>query len=115
MICLKNVNISLLKNFLGIDVEIVKKDNKSFINIPVDCTIEKDGKIIKIKLDKEYKISITDGDYFVIDYKSSKDFHRYLLNLNGEKGIFIFKKCLNTEELLHFMLSIFFIEKLIEE
>ncbi|ABR30528.1 hypothetical protein SU69_03430 [Thermosipho melanesiensis] len=115
MICTKNINIALLKNFLGLELETFQKEDKIFIKAPISCTIEKNNEIIKIHLDKDYIISINDGDYYVLDYKYSKNFHRYIFFLNGEKGIFIFKKQLKNEEVLHFLLSIFFVEKIIKE
>lgn len=116
MIQLENIDIELLKKFLGnsIKLNFTKKGNIFYCNSDKQCKITSKENQIDIKFENEnYIISTKNGNYSVLDYKSDGNIHRYVFNLNGEKGLFIFKTKLSDKEILHFLLSIFFIEKLV--
>ncbi|ACJ75359.1 hypothetical protein H17ap60334_01321 [Thermosipho africanus H17ap60334] len=116
MITFEKINIELLKRFLGdsINLNVSQKGNKFFCDSSKTCSIVKKDDAIVIELEEEkYLISKSSGNYYLLDYKSADNFHRYIFNIDGEKALFVFKKALNEEEILHLLLSIFFIEKIL--
>lgn len=131
-VCLANIDVELLKKFLGIPLEFKNLEDFQEISCEetgnlffiaetkevldkLDCDIEilkEDNKIV-IREDKEYIISINNGYYYLLNFKSDGEIFRYLFKLGDAEGFFVFKKELNENEILHFLLSIFFIEKIL--
>ncbi|MBO8161411.1 MAG: hypothetical protein H0Z24_07215 [Thermosipho sp. (in: Bacteria)] len=131
-VCLVNIDTGMLKRFLGIPVEYVNADefdkiscketgNLFFIyaddveKLKYDCDVKiiKEDEKIVVYNDDEYLISLNEGDYHVLDYRTDGEIHRYILKTGNSEGLYIFKEKLSNEEILHFLLSLFVIEKIV--
>jgi len=128
----ENIDTELLKKFIGLPLEFkdleefkeiscqetgnlffISTDKDRIYELDCDMKILKDGNKIVIIEDREYIISINDGYYYLLNYKSDGEIFRYLFKLGDTEGFFVFKKELDENEILHFLLSIFLIEKVL--
>ncbi|WP_234946820.1 hypothetical protein [Thermosipho atlanticus] len=131
-VLLVNIDQEKLKSFLGVPIECVSIEsfneisckstgNLFFIYTDTDVNIpgEYDVKVIKknneitVMFDREYTISLNSGDYHLLDFKTDGTIYRYIFKIGDTKGIYVLKNKLNEDEILHFLLSLFVIEKIL--
>ncbi|QTA37138.1 hypothetical protein JYK00_05135 [Thermosipho ferrireducens] len=108
----KEINDARKSNGEKIDYLIAKKD---LIHLKSGKIIDSDVVIIRDIANLEIAgfIGINSGDYSIADFKSSDNFFRYIVKMRNEKGIFIFRKMLSNDEILHFLVSVFLTAELL--
>lgn len=131
-VCLVNIDTALLKEYLGLPIEFINLDENEKISCQeagnlffvsskenkiseMDFNVKivmKDDKVIILE-DRQYVISLNEGYYYLLDFKSDDEIFRYKFKLGDNVGMFIFKKELNEKKILHFLLSIFLIERIL--